>query len=216
MTLTREQIEFERENFRVEYNCGYITEGTLAVQLALCDMALSALPTPRTPEQAQGIADLAGKLDAQSSLPVPERAAEANIEGYRQATRYAVHAAECWKELAEATQAWWDACDEADEDPAPGKEEAVNAAKARWKTASGAVADLPVEKASLWRPIADAPKDGTMIICLFDLGGNKWPRALKWRKFCDTHAGWVNDVGDEYRPTHWMPLPAPPTSEEKP
>ena len=43
MELTRQQIELEKSNFRVEYNCGDITEGILRMRLAICDLALSAL-----------------------------------------------------------------------------------------------------------------------------------------------------------------------------
>ena len=64
-----------------------------------------------------------------------------------------------------------------------------------------------------WQPIETAPKDGTFILT-FCGGGEAW---------CPTISRWNGDGwGDEHStfhiqglnyPTHWMPLPPPPTQE---
>ena len=65
-----------------------------------------------------------------------------------------------------------------------------------------------------WQPIATAPKDGTRIIIA-------WGGVTTVGKYLDNSkapympwAGWVPVSGDSWpagRPTHWKPLPAPPS-----
>lgn len=73
-----------------------------------------------------------------------------------------------------------------------------------------------------WQPIETAPKDGTEIL-LFELlrGEESMIRAGYWEDQGESihdvgeAAGWsIADSGyiGEIRPTHWMPLPAPPES----
>lgn len=82
-----------------------------------------------------------------------------------------------------------------------------------------------------WQPIETAPKDGTEIIGAFyrDYGGGStssygpWTVAWdgkKWRSSWDKAevVEYMSDFGTEYKepdiqPTHWMPLPNPPTNE---
>ena len=71
-----------------------------------------------------------------------------------------------------------------------------------------------------WQPIETAPKDGTMV----DLWGinhlthNKrgerivnasWGVCTDWMG--NELEDWRHGRGEDYQPTHWMPLPPPPT-----
>lgn len=73
-----------------------------------------------------------------------------------------------------------------------------------------------------WQPIETAPKDGTYILAcvagyipevahwqddrkVFDfLSASDMPNDQAWIDYLDSGAKWV--------PTHWMPLPDPPTA----
>lgn len=71
-----------------------------------------------------------------------------------------------------------------------------------------------------WRPIEEAPKDGTPILLLIQFPGEphdtfvatwdanspKWP----WRPTCDGGSAY----SEEYA-THWMPLPPPPAGGQR-
>lgn len=85
-----------------------------------------------------------------------------------------------------------------------------------------------------WQPIETAPKDGRKVI-LFYLNRNKLPRTVMATWLTDERAaetdadgvgleaGWYEciDNWDDYsqvaihegEPTHWMPLPAPPSEK---
>lgn len=67
---------------------------------------------------------------------------------------------------------------------------------------------VALEAAQAWRPIKSAPKDGTRII----LGSFPvaYVRSSAWRG--DGWWGWI-DSSDYNQPTHWMPLPAPPSGD---
>lgn len=83
---------------------------------------------------------------------------------------------------------------------------------------------------SKWQPISTAPKDGTEIIGCFvnDYGYQAkptaygpWTMAFKRNQWVASWDGWrviesQTDFGTTYKttevePTHWMPLPKPPT-----
>lgn len=62
----------------------------------------------------------------------------------------------------------------------------------------------------MWQPIETAPKDGAWILAYWPtMPISTYPRVVFWDD------GWIcadRDMG-EYYPTHWMPLPAPPTPQ---
>lgn len=69
-----------------------------------------------------------------------------------------------------------------------------------------------------WQPIETAPKDGSRFLgwpCHFDDGTRA--AVTRWYEHPSV-SGWITpelDCGDyEFSPTHWMPLPDPPTSGE--
>jgi hypothetical protein len=66
-----------------------------------------------------------------------------------------------------------------------------------------------------WQDIETAPKDGTdVLLGWFELPGMKIRRVGFWH---DRENAWVEDHGvlhnQDSPPTHWMPLPAPPSPE---
>lgn len=88
-----------------------------------------------------------------------------------------------------------------------------------------------LDAARAWRPIETAPRDGTIVLCAYRLNGETWAMdAMYWdAEFHTTyldeeaddavHTGaWTDGSIDanedpmEFRPSHWMPLPAPPES----
>jgi len=68
--------------------------------------------------------------------------------------------------------------------------------------------------ASKWLPIESAPVDGTTVL----LHGPGWLASTcgEWTDFGDGgDCGWAEcGIGVYPQPTHWQPLPLPPTSEE--
>jgi hypothetical protein len=58
---------------------------------------------------------------------------------------------------------------------------------------------------SEWQPIETAPRDGRTILVR---QGDWAPHHAYWRKEC--HEWWAIEYHGCPRPTHWMPLPAPP------
>ncbi len=71
------------------------------------------------------------------------------------------------------------------------------------------IAELEAERA--WRPIDTAPRDGAMV--LLGWAGDVPPEAGAWNE----GLGWADADGwyDLANPTHWMPLPAPPTEDRR-
>lgn len=101
------------------------------------------------------------------------------------------------------------------------------------KAIEQAVLQSPEVQARQWQPIETAPKDGTHIMLsdgtsvtvghwLYQPGGTTEYRDLDGRWIGqddrDEFAGWIDWMGG-ITPTHWMPLPAPPSDamqEQKP
>lgn len=66
------------------------------------------------------------------------------------------------------------------------------------------------EAASPWRDIATAPKDGTKIWC-FTPGG--YQVVLTW--YADAWRNGQDWNRATWEPTHWQPLPSPPSNETR-
>ena len=69
-----------------------------------------------------------------------------------------------------------------------------------------------------WQPIETAPKDGTQILAYIHIDDGDIG-VMKWMDFGQGLALWVwsdelmGEVDpDPYQPTHWMPLPPPPSA----
>lgn len=73
-----------------------------------------------------------------------------------------------------------------------------------------------------WWPIESAPMEGDVLVCW--RSGERWFQAVAWWErslaFAEG-AGWTDGSSDrdgdivEIHPTHWMPLPAPPSDQPK-
>jgi hypothetical protein len=68
-----------------------------------------------------------------------------------------------------------------------------------------------------WHPIETAPKDGTPVILFFP--NNYWRTDLPVALGFGSEDGWYEGEADSHsmtafgsQPTHWMPLPKPPTT----
>jgi hypothetical protein len=68
-----------------------------------------------------------------------------------------------------------------------------------------------------WQPIETAPKDGRKMFVVIAVGTIPFPVSLStytsdpwcvWRKDGGGFARWPHD----FPPTHWMPLPPPPSA----
>jgi hypothetical protein len=63
-----------------------------------------------------------------------------------------------------------------------------------------------------WQPIETAPKDGAWVICL--VGGDAIEGVMRngrWNYISLNSHGCGCCGDDDPEPTHWMPLPAPPS-----
>jgi hypothetical protein len=72
-----------------------------------------------------------------------------------------------------------------------------------------AIADAGFVIEQGWQPIETAPKDGTPVLCFepHSMGGYCFVAAP------NEDGDWCDNLAtlNTYKPTHWMPLPAPPT-----
>lgn len=77
------------------------------------------------------------------------------------------------------------------------------------------IADLKKAREGLgWRPIESAPKDGTLILAYWPtMSISQYPCVIFWDGDCHRDE-WIvvnnRDYGEVY-PTHFLPLPQPPT-----
>lgn len=67
-----------------------------------------------------------------------------------------------------------------------------------------------------WQPIETAPKDGTWVLTIGKNGAGFWtiPQTVRWTGLWESP---VHDARVEayHQPTHWMPLPPAPTTDEE-
>jgi hypothetical protein len=62
-----------------------------------------------------------------------------------------------------------------------------------------------------WQDIATAPKDGKPLLGFSRIGDHNVTRVLSWD---EEDEAWIcSGSGSPYDPTHWRPLPAPPTAK---
>lgn len=71
---------------------------------------------------------------------------------------------------------------------------------------------LSATPASAWRPIEEAPRDGRYVLLVHESSGGR-PYAGMW---CYDDKQWVDERGCIRVPTHFQPLPTPPTSTSQP
>lgn len=69
-----------------------------------------------------------------------------------------------------------------------------------------------------WRPIKDAPKDGSTFLAITRVGTSRqWVSQCKWvgpdARYPTANLDWFMGVDGWPQPTHWMPLPNPPKEE---
>ena len=76
---------------------------------------------------------------------------------------------------------------------------------------------IGVTHGTQWLPIESAPRDGTLIavgVWVYDDCKRRIPRWSSWVIEADGgEFGCDGEWGDE--PTHWMPLPPPPHTQDK-
>src|SRR6266851_2617052 len=85
-----------------------------------------------------------------------------------------------------------------------------------YRAADGLLASdsIRLELAALfnpWRPIETAPKDGTMILTF--VPWLTYPKTLFWAKYADEWRCPATEDAHKYEPTHWLPLPTPPSED---
>lgn len=78
---------------------------------------------------------------------------------------------------------------------------------------------LKIERCGQWQPIETAPKDGVTILAFSEPGAYTcyWYDGKETNEGCP---GWIDGSVNKYEefyvyhPTHWMPLPEPPTVDK--
>lgn len=66
---------------------------------------------------------------------------------------------------------------------------------------------------SEWRDISDAPKDKGAILGFAWIGDSRMTRVILWDE--DDGEWYCAGSANRFHPTHWMPLPSPPKTQEK-
>ena len=92
------------------------------------------------------------------------------------------------------------------------------------EAATDAVEAIALLSAGTWREIETAPKDGTPMLLFSNDYGKHLMGYGRYRRFDDNSQGWIASSFHCYngevwtvmsRPTHWMPLPAPPSDGDQ-
>jgi hypothetical protein len=69
---------------------------------------------------------------------------------------------------------------------------------------------------SEWKSIESAPRDGTKIVLAEYYDGGRHPEDARWMFYTDYwreyREGFGGGFGTPGNPSHWMPLPDPPTT----
>jgi hypothetical protein len=69
---------------------------------------------------------------------------------------------------------------------------------------------------SAWQSIETAPKDGTRVLLHHPHAEDETVVAGFWGEWGGAGPCWITDHAEGWlNPTHWMPLPAPPSSTVK-
>jgi hypothetical protein len=59
-----------------------------------------------------------------------------------------------------------------------------------------------------WQPIATAPQEHCVDVLLYDIKQDYW--SIGWR--FDDEPDWITPIYvRDFKPTHWIPIPKPPT-----
>lgn len=74
---------------------------------------------------------------------------------------------------------------------------------------------------SEWQPIETAPKDGTVVLLFVPESTDTDGVRVGFFSYWAAYGDWYGDESASHslsnlygKPTHWMPLPAPPTSQQ--
>lgn len=71
-----------------------------------------------------------------------------------------------------------------------------------------------------WQPIETAPKDGSLFLGIARAGlRNQWISQCKWvgpdKRYPTAKLDWFMGVDGWPQPSHWMPLPKPPSDSDQ-
>lgn len=87
-----------------------------------------------------------------------------------------------------------------------------------WVKVKAYIAQLEAQGSSRWQPIETAPKDGTPLLGFMPTyyKGKGGFSVIIWMKGSRSPNGdWYDNRAWITQPTHWMPLPTPPTQQQE-
>lgn len=74
------------------------------------------------------------------------------------------------------------------------------------------MSDIATPLKAQWRPIEEAPKDGTPLLLFYPNAEEKMA-VMWWYDFFDNWLGYYDGISPYGEPTHWMFLPQEPSDE---